>query len=49
MTDAITTGEMLVQNALGRVRTPEEKVEQILDEYERSGMSGGRRLPIGAG
>jgi len=30
----------LVQDTLGRVRTPPEKREQILDEYERSGMSG---------
>jgi len=30
----------LVQDTLGRVRTPREKREQILDEYERSGMSG---------
>lgn len=31
---------MLVQDALGRVRMPREKREQILNEYERSGMSG---------
>ena len=30
----------MVQDTLGRVRTPPEKREQILDEYERSGMSG---------
>ena len=30
----------MVQDTLGRVRTPREKREQILDEYERSGMSG---------
>jgi transposase-like protein len=40
MTDTTTTGEILVQDTLGRVRTPPEKREQILDEYERSGMSG---------
>ena len=40
MTDTTTTGEILVQDTLGRVRTPREKREQILDEYERSGMSG---------
>lgn len=33
-------GQLLVQDALGRVRTPREKREQILDEYERSGMTG---------
>jgi len=40
MTDTTTAGEILVQDTLGRVRTPPEKREQILDEYERSGMSG---------
>ena len=40
MTDTTTTGEILVQDTLGRVRTPRKKREQILDEYERSGMSG---------
>lgn len=42
MTDttlAVSGGQLLVQDALGRVRTPREKREQILDEYERSGMS----------
>ena len=40
MTDTTTAGEIFVQDTLGRVRTPREKREQILDEYERSGMSG---------
>jgi hypothetical protein len=40
MTDTTTTAEILVQDTLGRVRTPREKRERILDEYERSGMSG---------
>jgi transposase-like protein len=40
MTDTKTTAEILVQDTLGRVRTPREKRERILDEYERSGMSG---------
>lgn len=35
-----TGGQLLVQDALGRVRTPREKREQILDEYELSGMTG---------
>jgi len=35
-----TGGQLLVQDARGRVRTPREKREQILDEYERSGMTG---------
>ena len=40
MTDTTTAGAILVQDTLGRVRTPREKREQIIDEYERSGMSG---------
>jgi transposase-like protein len=40
MTDTTTTAEILVEDTLGRVRTPREKRERILDEYERSGMSG---------
>lgn len=43
MTDTTLTesgGQLLVQDVRGRVRTPREKREQILDEYERSGMSG---------
>jgi hypothetical protein len=39
MTDA-TTAEILVQDTLGRVRTPREKRERNPDEYERSGMIG---------
>jgi len=38
MTDTTTTAEILVQDTLGRVRTPREKRERILDEYERSGV-----------
>ncbi len=34
-----SSGQFLVQDALGRDGTPREKREQILDEYERSGMS----------
>ena len=34
-----SSGQLLVQDTLGRVRTPREKREQIFDEYERSGMS----------
>jgi len=40
MTDTTAAGDILVQDALGRVRTPLEKREQILYECERSGMSG---------
>jgi hypothetical protein len=39
MTD-MTTAEILVQDTLGRVRTPREKRERNLDDYERSGMIG---------
>jgi len=35
-----TTLEILKQDRKGRVRTPRPKQEAILDEYERSGMSG---------
>jgi hypothetical protein len=38
MTD--TTLEILKQDRKGRVRTPRAKQEAILEEYERSGMSG---------
>ena len=32
--------EILKQDSLGRVRTPWQRSEQLLDEYERSGMTG---------
>jgi len=32
--------EILKQDRMGRVRTPRAKQEAILDEYDRSGMSG---------
>jgi hypothetical protein len=35
MTDTTTTGAILVQDTLGRVRTPRERREQILDECKR--------------
>ena len=35
---AVTT--LLKMDALGRVRTPAARREQLLDEFERSGMSG---------
>ncbi len=31
---------ILKTDALGRVKTPEARREQLLDEFERSGMSG---------
>jgi hypothetical protein len=35
-----TTQEILKQDRKGRIRTPRARQEAILDEYERSGMSG---------
>jgi hypothetical protein len=42
MTDTIKAGEMAVlkQDGLGRVKTPAGRREQLLDEFERSGLSG---------
>ncbi len=41
MTSTIDTAlEILKQDRKGRLRTPRAKQEEILDEYERSGMSG---------
>jgi hypothetical protein len=35
-----TAPELLRQDCLGRVRTPRERREKLLDEYEGSGMRG---------
>ena len=35
-----TDGVILKTDALGRVKTPAARREELLDEYERSGMSG---------
>jgi hypothetical protein len=35
-----TAPEILKQDKLGRVKTPAARREAILDEFERSGMSG---------
>jgi hypothetical protein len=41
MTDMIKAdGLVLKSDGLGRVRTPPERREQLLDEFERSGLSG---------
>jgi transposase-like protein len=40
MTDTNLVDEVLKTDRLGRVRTPVERREALLDEYERSGMSG---------
>jgi hypothetical protein len=41
MTDTTTTGDILVQDALGRVRTPLEKREQIRGELGDGGPGPG--------
>ncbi len=40
ITTKTTALEILKQDRLGRVRTPRSKQEEILAEYDRSGMSG---------
>jgi len=43
MTDMIRTDEPLLKtDGLGRVKTPPERREQLLDEFERSGLSGAK-------
>jgi len=36
----VERGDILIQDSKGRVRTPRERREALLEEYERSGMSG---------
>jgi hypothetical protein len=41
MTDMIKVDEAVLKtDGLGRVKTPPERREQLLDEYDRSGLSG---------
>jgi hypothetical protein len=40
MTNTETGIQVLKTDALGRVRTPAERREQLLDEFEKSGASG---------
>jgi hypothetical protein len=42
MTDTMKAGEVAVlkQDGLGRVKTPAARREQLLDEFEQSGLSG---------
>jgi transposase-like protein len=40
MTGTVLRDEVLKTDALGRVKTPAERRESLLDEYERRGMSG---------
>lgn len=40
MTLTTAGDQILIQDSLGRVRTPRWKQEMLLEEYEKSGMSG---------
>jgi hypothetical protein len=40
MTKLIEAGGVLKSDAVGRVQTPPERRESLLDEFERSGLSG---------
>jgi hypothetical protein len=40
MTSTGDSGQILKTDALARVRTPPERRQQLLDEFERSGLSG---------
>ena len=40
MTNATLPDELLKSDVLGRVRTPRERREGLLDEFERSGLTG---------
>jgi transposase-like protein len=40
MTDTTLVDEVMKTDRLGRVKTPPERREALLDEYERGGMSG---------
>ncbi len=40
MTDTILPDQILKRDVLGRVRTPRSRRESLLDEFERSGLSG---------
>lgn len=40
MTDMLRTNEVLKTDEKGRVRTPVARRESLLEEYERSGLSG---------
>jgi hypothetical protein len=40
MTSTTTGDQILIQDSIGRVRTPRWRQEVLLEEYERSGMSG---------
>ncbi len=42
MTNTDDGSKILKTDALGRVRTPAARREQLLDEFERSGVSGAK-------
>jgi hypothetical protein len=40
MTSTQSSGQILKTDSLERLRTPRQRKEQLLDEFERSGLSG---------
>jgi hypothetical protein len=42
MTSLISSGQMIKTDVKGRLRTPRARQEELLDEFERSGLSGKR-------
>jgi hypothetical protein len=42
MTSLISCGQIIKTDAKGRLRTPKARQEELLDEFERSGLSGKR-------
>jgi hypothetical protein len=42
MTSLISSGQILKSDGKGRVRTPKSRQEELLDEFERSGLSGAK-------
>jgi hypothetical protein len=42
LTIAPVDGKILKRDVLGRVKTPRERREAILEEFDKSGMSGQR-------
>ena len=42
MTSLISSGQIIKTDVSGRLRTPKARQEELLDEFERSGLSGKR-------
>ena len=42
MTSLISSGQIIKTDVKGRLRTPKARQEELLDEFERSGLSGKR-------